>query len=178
MDRNKTQEQLKYLVLTALFAAMTYVLTAFLHVPTHQGYVHFGDGMIYIAASLLPMPYAMAVGAIGAGLSDFLSGYAVWVLPTVIIKAATAACFSRRNEKMVCVRNLIALVPAAVICVGGYYLASGIIYGDFIAAFADVPSNLIQSVGSSILFVLLGLALDRMGFKKKFLAYTTAKKTA
>lgn len=175
MNRTKTQEHLKYLVLTALFAAMTYVLIAFLHINTNQGYFHFGDGMIYIAASLLPMPYAMAAGAIGGGLSDLLSGYAIWVLPTALIKAATAACFSRKNEKMICVRNLIALIPALVICVGGYYLAGGLLYGDFKAALIDIPTNIIQSLGSAVLFVLIGLALDRAGFKKKFLAYTPRK---
>ncbi len=176
MNRNKKQEQLKYLVLTALFAAMTYVLTSFLKIPTHQGYIHVGDGMIYIAASLLPMPYAVAAGAIGGGLADYLSGYAMWVLPTMIIKAATAACFSRRHEKMLCVRNFIALIPAAVICVGGYYLASGIMYGDFVSALADVPTNCIQVAASIVLYVALGFALDRMGFKKRFLAYTPSEK--
>ena len=73
MERNKQQEHLKYLVLAAIFSAMVYVLTAFVRIPTHQGYIHVGDGIIYIAAALLPLPYAMLTGAIGAGLSDYLS---------------------------------------------------------------------------------------------------------
>lgn len=178
MNRDKKQEQLKYIALTSVMAAMTYVLTAFLHIPTHEGYVHIGDGMIYLSATLLPTPYAMAVGTIGAGLSDLLSGYVMWVLPTAIIKALTAACFSRKKENIVCTRNIIALVPAGIICVGGYYLSSGIMYGDFIAAFADVPSNCIQIGASIILYLVLGFALDRMGFKKRFLSYNAKKQTA
>lgn len=178
MERKRTQEHLKNLVLAALFGAMVYVLTAFLKIPTHQGYIHIGDGIIYLAAALLPLPYAMAAGAIGAGLSDYLSGYAMWVLPTVIIKAVTVFAFSRKKDTIINVRNFIGIVPAILICVGGYYVASGILYGDFVSALADVPTNCIQGIGSAILFVFLGLALDRMNFKKRFFAYSKTNKKA
>ena len=51
--------------LTALMAAIIYVFTAYIHVPSHTGYTHVGDGFLYLAASLLPAPYAAAAGAIG-----------------------------------------------------------------------------------------------------------------
>lgn len=163
-------------MLSAIFAAMVYVLTSFLKIPTHQGYIHVGDGIIFLAASLLPMPYAMAAGALGAGLSDYLSGYPMWVLPTVLIKMLTVIAFTHRKETIVNKRNLLSLLPAAVLCVGGYYLASAMLYGDFGAAVADVPTNLIQSVTGSVLFVALGIALDKMSFKKRFLPLSTQKK--
>src|SRR5574344_1122239 len=124
MNRKKTQEQMQNLVLTALFASMIYVLTAFLKIPTYQGYIHIGDGMIYLAASLLPLPYAMAAGAFGAGLSDYLSGFPMWVIPTVIIKAVTAAGFTRKKETIICKRNIFGIAAAIIICVVGYYFAS------------------------------------------------------
>ncbi len=167
MDRTRRSVHLKNVVLTAVFAAIVYVLTAFLKVPTHQGYIHIGDGVIMLAAALLPMPYAMAAGAIGAGLSDFLSGYAMWVLPTVIIKVLTAAVFTSRKNTIINKRNMIAVVPAFIICVAGYYLASAVLYGDLAVALADVPTNCIQSGASLALFVFLGLSLDKVGFKKR-----------
>ncbi len=173
MERKKKQEHLKNLIFAALLGAMVYVFTAFVHIPTHQGYMHIGDGIIYIAASLLPLPYAMAAAAVGAGLSDYLSGYALWVLPTMIIKAVTVLAFSYKKETIINARNITGLAPAAVICVGGYYLASALLYGDWGAALADIPTNFLQSVGSSVLFVFLGLALDRIDFKKKFLAFSS-----
>lgn len=179
MERKRKQEHLKNLMLAAIFSAMVYVLTAFLKIPTHQGYIHVGDGIIYLAAALLPCPYAMAAGAVGAGLSDYLSGYPVWILPTVIIKMLTALLFTNGRETIVNKRNMISLLPSAVLCVGGYYLASAIIYGDFGAAVADIPTNLIQSAASSALFLFLGVALDKMSFKKRFLpAHTTKKKAS
>lgn len=106
--------------MTGLFAAMIYVLTAWLHIPTGAGYTHAGDGLIYLAASMLPTPYAMAAGAIGAGLADGLSGFVVWLPGTIVIKAITALCFSRKTEKIICVRNLLGIIPALVICVVCY----------------------------------------------------------
>ena len=50
---------------TAVFAAIIYVFTAYLHVPSFNGYTHVGDGFLYLAASTLPVGYAAAAGAIG-----------------------------------------------------------------------------------------------------------------
>lgn len=177
MNRTNTQEQLKNLVLTALFAAMTYVLTAFLKIPTATGYIHIGDSMIYLAAAILPMPYAAAAGAIGAGLSDYLSGYLIWVLPTMIIKALTAMCLTRKNEKIVCVRNIIGMAVGMLLCVGGYYLAGGILENNFISPLSEIPTNAIQALASAFLFVILGFALDKMGFKTKVLGYKITEKS-
>lgn len=169
MERKKEQEHLKYLVLSAIFCAMVYVLTAFVRIPTHQGYIHVGDGIIYIAAALLPLPYAVLTGAIGAGLSDYLSGYPMWVLPTVIIKALTVLSFSHSKATIINKRNIIALLPAFILCVGGYYFSAAILYGDWGVALIDIPTNCIQSAASAALFIFLGLSLDKAGFKKRFL---------
>ena len=165
MNRKRTEYRLKYSVMAALFAAMIYVLTAFVHIPTGQGYIHVGDGLICLAAALLPAPYAVCAGAIGAGLSDFLSGYALWVLPTIIIKSITALLFTSKQEHIICRRNIIGVMLAMPVCVGGYYLAGGLLYGDFAAALADVPTNIIQTVASAAVFVLFGRAMDRLRVK-------------
>lgn len=170
MGKRKNSETMKYLVLTAILSAMVYVLTSFVKIPTHQGYIHVGDGIIYLAASLLPLPYAMLTGAIGAGLSDYLSGYPMWVLPTVIIKALSVAAFSSAGQHIICKRNIIALAPAVICCIGGYYLAAVMLYGDWGAALLDIPTNAIQSAASIAMFVFLGFSLDKMSFKRRFLS--------
>lgn len=51
------------LTLTGLFAAMITLMTAYIfHIPygANGGYIHFGDTLIYLAAILLPKPYAIA----------------------------------------------------------------------------------------------------------------------
>ena len=47
--------------LAGIFTAMVFVVTAYLHVPTYNGYVHFGDGFIFLAACMLPMPYSICI---------------------------------------------------------------------------------------------------------------------
>ena len=63
--------------IASIFTALIFVVTAYLHIPTNNGYIHVGDGLIYLAACILPWPYAMAVGAGGALLADCLTGLQV-----------------------------------------------------------------------------------------------------
>lgn len=159
--------RIKLMCFTGLFTALVFVVTAYLHIPTYNGYVHVGDGLIYIASCLLPWPYAMFVGAGGALLADCLTGYAIWAPGSVIIKGITVLVFSNKGKKINTRRNLWALLPAAIICAGGYYLYESLITGSFIASLEGIPSSITQSVASSVIFVILGLAIDKIGFKQK-----------
>ena len=85
MAKKKTSKQLIYVVMAALFAAMITVFTAYvLRIPAGNGYIHLGDSFIFLAASLLPLPYAIVAAAVGAGLADALTA-PLWVIATVII---------------------------------------------------------------------------------------------
>ena len=116
----------------------------------------------------------MAAGAIGAGLADGLSGFVVWLPGTIVIKAITALCFSRKTEKIICVRNLLGIIPALVICVvcyslyEGIFMAGGFSKSAIISAFGQTPAYCIQVLASSILYIVLGLGFDKAGLKKKF----------
>ncbi len=161
------------LSLSAMLAAMVFVMTAYVHVPTGRGYTHAGDGIIFLAASLLPTPYAVAAGAVGAALADGLSGFVIWIPATVIIKGLTALFFTSKSDKIINTRNIIALLPSLVLCVVGYSLYDGIVIaGKFSAAaiaagFAQTPAYCVQIIASSILYILLGKGLDKAGIKKK-----------
>lgn len=157
--------RLRRLCQCAIFAAVIYVFTAYLHVPSFNGYTHIGDGFLYLAASLLPTGYAAAAGAVGAGLADLLSGYSIWAPATLVIKALTACFFTSRAPSFLCRRNLWALLPAAALCGAGYYLYECAITGNFAAPAAGIPGYLIQSALSSLVYLALGRALDRAGIK-------------
>ncbi len=159
------QKGILYMCLAGVLTALVFVFTAYLHIPSVNGYVHIGDGFIYFAACLLPLPYSVFVGAGGAVLADCLTGYAVWAPGSAIIKALIVLCFCRKSSKILCGRNWIALLPAAVICVGGYYLYGSIITGNFVAPLADVFGNMMQSLCSSVLFVVLAVAADKLKLK-------------
>ena len=167
----KTNEKIRLIALTGLFTALVYVLTAFLHVPTIKGYVHIGDAAIFLASSILPTPYAVFPGSGGGALSDGLSGYLIWVPATLIIKAATALLFTSDHQTIICPRNIISILPALIICVGGYGLYSGIvIYHSIAAGFADAAANAVQTLTSAIVYILAGLSLDRTGTARRIKA--------
>ena len=164
----------KLIALTGLFAAMIYVMTAYLHIPTGAGYTHAGDGLIYLAACLLPTPYAVCAGAIGGALADGLTGFIIWAPATVVIKAVTALFFSSKKDKIICVRNILGIIPSLALCIVGYSLYEGVVMSKHIsaaavaAAFGQTPAYCIQVLASTILFVVCGLALDKMKFKTRF----------
>ena len=162
-------KKVRYMCMTGIFVSLVFVVTAYLHIPTNNGYVHVGDGFIYLAACLLPCKYAVFVGAGGALLADCLTGFAVWAPGSVIIKALTALLFSRKGNKIINLHNMLALLPAAILCVGGYYLYESLIIGNFIAALPGIPGSLVQALASSIVYVALGVAMDKYDVKKKML---------
>lgn len=168
-NKKQTSEKVRLLATASLLAAICLLLTGYLHIPSNQGYIHIGDGIIFLAASMLPAPYAMGVGIVGAGLADILSGYAIWFPATAIIKAATALCFSNKSEKIITVRNLIAIIPSLVICTAGYIIYDAVVISDFKTALVGLASYAIQIGASTVLYVALGIMLDKIGFKKKFI---------
>lgn len=162
-------EKIKLVSIAGVFTALVFAVTAYLHIPTTNGYIHVGDSLIYLAACLLPTPYAVAVGAGGAMLADCLTGYAIWAPGSIIIKAATALLFTNKKEKIINVRNLLVLIPAAIICAGGYYLYEAVVYGNFIAPLSGILASLTQSTASSVLYVAMAIAIDSTKFRSKLL---------
>lgn len=158
-------QKIRLMCIAGIFTAIVFVFTAYLHIPSHTGYTHVGDGFIYLAACMLPLPYAMFVGAGGALLADCLTGYAIWAPGSIIIKTVAVLFFSRKSARIISIRNLLALIPAWAVCIGGYYLYEALITGNFVAPLSGIPGYITQSVLSSILFVVAGLAMDKLNAK-------------
>ena len=185
------KKKLRCLAAAALFCALIFVVTAYMpRIPIAGGaggYIHFGDAIIYLAASLLPLPYAVSAGAVGAVLADSLTGYLPWALGSLIIKAATAAVFSNKSEKIITKRNIVACAAAVLICAGGYFLYEWlIVYRLFlpenageasavIVAANAIVSNLVQGIASVIIYLAAGFALDKIKFKRFVVGKTEEK---
>ena len=86
----------------------------------------------------------------------------------MIIKSLIVLPFTSKKDKIINVRNLIALIPALIVTCVGYYLADRILFGAW-GAFAAVIPNVIQVAANAAIYVIFGLALDAAGFKKKVL---------
>lgn len=152
-----------------VMAALVFLATWAVHVPlgTNGGYIHFGDALVYLSASVLPMPWAMLASAVGAGLSDLLSpGGAVWLLPTLLIKPLICATFTSGRQSVLCGRNIAAVFLGGLIGVVGYFIAYVVIAGPAMAL-AQLPMSFVQPAGSGACYIVLGAALDRLKIKQR-----------
>ena len=170
-------KKIKNIALTGIFAAIICLVTGlpFLHIPTgiNDGYLHFGDSMIYLAACVLPFPYPLFAAGIGGALADLLAGSAVWAPVTAIIKALNTIPFllifkwMKSEKDAFCIlrpKTAVGSVVSGVITVFGYYIAEGLMYS-FPSAWLSVPVSCLQAVGSTLIFVLFAAALDKAHFK-------------
>ena len=176
MNQKRSDRTLR-IVIAAMFAAMIAVMTAFVQIKTPTGgYVHLGDSMIYLAASFLPLPYAVAAAAIGGGIADLLV-YPETLIYTVIIKAVNAVFFSAKGEKLLTRRNALMTIPSGLVTVVGYSISKLIrliLAGDSLqSAIANalwkMPENSIQAVASALIYIVIAVALDKAQIKKRML---------
>lgn len=172
----KNRKTVLNVAMTAVFAALIMLFTSQIKIPTgiNDGYLHFGDSMIYLAACILPLPYGMLSAAVGGALADILAGAAVWAPATAIIKALNVLPFAlvytlkRTKSPNRILNKTTAFMPIAsgAITVFGYLLAEGIMY-TFPSALLSVPISCVQAVGSAIIYYLAAAALDKLNFKSK-----------
>ena len=160
------KDNLSQLAASALFAAAITIMTAYiLHIPIPTGgYIHLGDSLIYLAACLLPIPYAVAAAAIGAGLADLLTA-PMWVLPTLVIKAVVALFFTSKTDRIFCRRNCAAVVLAGLFSPAAYALVGCAMAGTMSVFVPQFLGTLIQGIGSGALFLVMAPALDGVKLK-------------
>jgi len=164
----KSKQNIRLLTLSAVFCAIVYVATTFIRIPAVVGYVHIGDAFIYLAAAMLPTPYALGIGAVGAGLADLI-GYPMYAPGTIIIKMLTVLFFTSKKDKILCIRNITATLPAGIACVGGYYLYETILTKSFSAPIAGIVFNVAQTAASAVIFIVIGLVFDKMKLRDRIM---------
>ena len=151
----------KTLTFTALFAALTYVATAIIKIPTPgtSGYIHPGDAIVILAGVVLGPAWGFLAGGIGSAMADLLGGYFVYVPITFVIKGLVSLCSALlyrkvgKNSKSRYIAVILGGVADIILVAGGYCLCEYFIYGA--GAFASVPANLVQGIGGLILSAVL-----------------------
>ena len=170
-EKSTSLSKVRYLTMTGFMAALITIMTAYIcHIPVgmNGGYIHFGDSLIYLAAVLLPRPYALAAAAIGGGMADLLTA-PIWAPATMIIKMLIVLPFSNKSTKIVTPRNIFAAVLAYFISGFSYFLAEYILFGSWSVLLISMSQSLIQSGGSAVFFVILGHVLDEAHIKTRFI---------
>lgn len=154
-----TSLKTKTIVYVGLMTAITFVMTRFLQIPLFggYGYAHFGDSIIYTTAFLMGGAPAAFVGGIGGALADLTSGYAIYALPTLIIKSGMAFVVAviYKNIKCKAISMTVAFAVGGVFMTVGYFVTEVIIYHNVITPLASIPMNLLQVVFSVPIPILL-----------------------
>lgn len=154
--------KVKFITVTAVFIALTYVFTMFINVrlpiAANGGLIHLGNVPLFIGAIIFGKKTGAIAGSIGMGLFDLLSGWTTWAPFTFVIVGLMGYTVGVITKGRYGFKwYVLAIAAACGIKVVGYYIAEGILYGNWIAPVTSVPGNLIQ-IGLAAIVVLVVIA--------------------
>ena len=126
----------KRLVMSSLFAAIVFLATVILKMPSFVGggYINLGDSVILISAFLLdPISSGLASG-IGSFIADLVVGASLYAVPTFIIKFligfVVGNIFKKMSSSKINLpRIIICTISGEAIMVLGYLLYEIFLYG-------------------------------------------------
>ena len=152
---------LKKLILAALFAALSCVATMSIRIPTPGtgGYIHPGDAIVILSGVILGPVWGFLAGGIGSALSDLIGGYFIYVPITFVIKGLVALAAGLlyqkvgKNQKSRYIAVILGGVADIILVAGGYFVCEFFIYGA--GAAASIPANVIQGVGGLVISCIL-----------------------
>lgn len=152
---------LKKLILAALFAALSCVATMSIRIPTPGtgGYIHPGDAIVILSGVILGPVWGFLAGGIGSALSDLIGGYFVYVPITFMIKGLVALAAGLLYQKVGKTQKsryaavVLGGVADIILVAGGYFVCEYFIYGA--GAAASIPANIIQGIGGLVISCIL-----------------------
>lgn len=160
-----TNKKTLNIVLTGVMAAFIYIATYInIRLPisfTDGGLIHLGGAVLVIATFLLMPVEAGLAGAIGMGLFDLLSPYAVWAPFTFVIRLVQGIVVSKILLKNGISKTVFAMIAFTLIGMVGYYMAEALIYGNWIAPMASMPGEFISDMVAVIIGVPVAKILRR-----------------
>ena len=158
-NNSKLNNNIKFITITAVFIALTYVFTAFVNIrlpiAANGGLVHLGNVPLFIGAIIFGRKTGAIAGGVGMGLFDLLSGWTAWAPFTFIIVALMGFAVGAITEKHHGIGfDALAIGVACIIKVVGYYIAEVILFGNWLAPVTSIPGNLVQ-IGVAAVIVLI-----------------------
>ncbi len=160
--KNKSNENIKKLVLCALFAALSFAVTYLVPpVPLPFGYANLGDTVVLLTAFIVGGVWGSAASGLGPMLADIFLGYGIYAPATFIIKATMAfvaflifkKAKASSNTAFTFLYSLLGCICAELIMAIGYFVFELFLYG--MGAFTSLPGNLLQGAVNTVAAVLL-----------------------
>jgi uncharacterized membrane protein len=153
---------IRRITLTALMAALIFVLTTLprIPVPATGGYVHLGDAGVTFAAVAFGPWVGMAAGGLGTAMADLL-GFPQWAVFSLIVHGIQGLLIGlvvRRG--LTVVRGVVATLISIAVVVGGYFVAGLILESQAVAVLEILP-NTLQALSGSVVGLPLYWAVRR-----------------
>lgn len=174
-------EKTEKLVMTAMMMCLIIVATLFFKIPIPfaNGYVHLGDAMVFLSVLMLGARHGALASSVGSALGDVFGGFAIWAPWTFVIKGVMAlvmGLFISALAKKPAAHKAFGVSAAqtAGMCLAGlwmtagYYVAEGLIYGNWVVALVGIPWNIGQFAAGTALAVALAAALYKTPVKRYF----------
>lgn len=169
-SRQKTKYTTKDMVETALLTALVFVATAFINIKlpilSSGGLVHLGNVMLFTASIVFGKQKGAIAGAVGMGIFDLSSGWALWAPFTFVIRGAMgyiigSIAWSKDRKGTNLLVNLFAVVVAGIWMIAGYYITEIILYGNWVSPMASIPGNITQIVVGAVIGLPVAKILKR-----------------
>ncbi|MCL2353104.1 MAG: ECF transporter S component [Defluviitaleaceae bacterium] len=158
------KNNVKQMVLSAMFVALVYLATAFVRVPspfaTGTGQIHTGTAVVFVV-SIAFGPKMGAISSIGMVLFNLTHGLALWAPINLIVRPLMAVIFgSVARLKGADGRNVFLNAAAGIL--GGLWLLPGMYLGELLVFQVPLSAPAVGILGNSLqiaLALIFGLPL-------------------
>ena len=171
---NKKHSITKKLAFTALMTAFTMLATLLIRIPLPLGYVHLGDGFVFLSVFLLGPLWGTIASGVGSGLADVF-GYITYAPATLLVKSLMAICAwfvyhaLKKLFKKPLFSEIIAGAVGSVVMAFGYFLFESFLYATVGVAIVNVPWNILQGVVGILVSTAIMRALSATKLLDKLL---------
>ena len=157
----------------AVLTALVFVLTFVPKIPIPLGYAQLGDAIIFASVLFSTRRQAALAASVGSALSDFIGGFPLWIIPTLIIKyVMVEAVFytvrpDKREWKLTSPRVFLGFFLSAAWMVLSYTVSGSLLYGSWAVGIPMVPGL----IGEGVVNMIAAYALAACLVKARFRGY-------
>lgn len=161
--KNKTS----LLTINALSIALVCITTMWPQIPIPLGYMHLGNTLILLVAFYFGPVTGLLAGGVGSALADLLTGYAMWCLPTLIIKGIMGFAIgfiAHKNGRIESVKKMstvIGSIVGIVVMIVGYFIGGSILYGSIAVGATQIPGLTFEGVLGMAIFFILAFSMEK-----------------
>ena len=158
----------KQVAINGISIALVFIATGFINlrlpIVANGGLIHLGNVPLFLAAIIFGKKTGAISGAVGMALFDLFSGWTLWAPFTFVIVGIMGWVVGKITEDKshnTILWYVIAILAALAIKIVGYYIAEGIIYGNWVAPAASIPGNIVRILTAAVIVLPLAKPLKK-----------------